>query len=353
MGHFQTHYHLPSSSSELISVSFPDYIQSINPQNLYSESLAVNCAFITNIIDNLLGEETIHTISGRMSTGCFDFKINNILETDRCYDIDVNNSQCEIDAGFETDNYLILIEAKNYSVDDFLIRQLYYPYRLWKSRISKQVIPVLMTFSNDVFSFFIFQFEDPDQYNSIKLIDRKNFIIEPETISRDDIYKIFTTVQIVEDSPNIPFPQANKIERVIDLLGLLFDQDLTKREITENYQFNIRQAGYYADAGRYFGLIEKYQDKITKEVTFQLTDKARNILSKNHKQKCLSLIEIILSDQVFYHAFEMMIQSGTIPLKSDIILLMTEMKRSIGKGTKDRRAQSVQAWIKWVWNQGE
>jgi hypothetical protein len=353
IGHFQTHYQLDSHQPEIISVSFPDNIQSINPQNLYSESIAVNCAYITGMIDNLLNQRSIHVISGRMSTGCFYFEINHTVKTDNNYSISVNNSQCEIDAGFETDDYLMIIEAKNYSVDDFLIRQLYYPYRLWKSRISKQVIPVLMTFSNDIFNFYIFQFKDDYQYDSIQLINHKKFVIEPEYISHDDISDIFTNIQIIEDSPDIPFPQADKIERLIDLLGLLFDKNMTRGEIRENYQFNIRQVNYYTDAGRYFNLIEKYTDKITKEVTFQLTDKAINLLSKTPKQRYLSLIEIVLSDRIFYHAFEMMVQLGDIPAKSEIVSLMTEMKRPMSDDVKNRRAQTVIAWIQWIWDQAD
>ncbi|MGB3401981.1 MAG: translation elongation factor [Microcoleaceae cyanobacterium] len=353
IGHFKTHYDLDSTISEIISVSFPDHIQSISPQNLYSESIAINCAYITGMIDNLLNQKSIHVISGRMSTGCFDFEINHTVKTDNNYPISVNNSQCEIDAGFETDDYLILIEAKNYSVDDFLIRQLYYPYRLWQSRVSKKVIPVLMTFSNDIFDFYIFQFQDGHQYHSIQLINHKKFVIEPEPIFLNEIYHIFTHIKIIEDSADIPFPQADKIERVIDLLSLLFDKNLTREEITENYQFDIRQADYYIAAGNYLGLIQKYKDKETKEIVVQLTHTAINILNQDSKQKYLSLIKIVLSHRIFYDAFKIWTQSGRMPLKSEIVSLMTEMKRPMSDNVKNRRAQTVLAWIQWICQQAD
>jgi hypothetical protein len=86
---------------------------------------------------------------------------------------------------------------------------------------------------------------------------------------------------------------------------------------------------------------------------FQLTDKAINLLKKTPRQKYLSLIEIILSDRVFYHAFERMVQLGDIPPKSEIVSLMTEIKRPMSDNVKNRRAQTVQAWIKWIWDQGD
>ncbi len=127
------------------------------------------------------GEETYHTVYGRMSTGSFKFNINKIVDNTQ-YNIEVNNAQCEIDAGFESEHYFLLLEAKLYDVDDFLVRQLYYPYRLWSSKLpNKKVIPVLMTYSNssNIFSFFIYKFDDILNYNSIRLVEQKNYIISP------------------------------------------------------------------------------------------------------------------------------------------------------------------------------
>ena len=36
----------------------------------------------------------------------------------------------------------MIVEAKNATVDDFLVRQLYYPYRLWQAKTYKEVKPV-------------------------------------------------------------------------------------------------------------------------------------------------------------------------------------------------------------------
>jgi hypothetical protein len=83
----------------------------------------------------------------------------------------VENSQCEIDGGFEGISKFAIIEAKCQSVDDFIIRQLYYPYRLWKSKSSKKIVPILLSFSNNIFVFYIFDFDDLYHYNSIFLLN--------------------------------------------------------------------------------------------------------------------------------------------------------------------------------------
>ena len=70
------------------------------------------------------------TISGRMSSSSFHFKINTFKNNSLA--VNVENSQIEIDEGYEGMHSLNLVEAKNFISDDFLIRQLFYPYRLWK-----------------------------------------------------------------------------------------------------------------------------------------------------------------------------------------------------------------------------
>lgn len=85
------------SGIDIIEKDLPPNIESINSADLYSEAVALNCAFNTGIINDLVGEKTLHTISGRMSTDNFAFSINNSIPGQPSHSISVNNSQCEID----------------------------------------------------------------------------------------------------------------------------------------------------------------------------------------------------------------------------------------------------------------
>ncbi|MCH2047633.1 MAG: translation elongation factor [Trichodesmium sp. ALOHA_ZT_67] len=345
IGHFCTHFPVKYNLKiKTISWQFPREIETIDYTNLYSESSALLCAFNIGILHDLVGSETKFTVSGRMSTGIFDFYIKNYLKN-QLYTINVTNSQCEIDGGFETDNFLILIEAKNYKVEDFLIRQLYYPYRLWSKKISKKVIPVLMTYSNDIFSFFIYDFVDILDYNSIALIEQKNYEIASEKIQSSEINLLLSKIKVVPDPVKIPFPQADKFDRLIDLISLLLENGLTSNDITENYQFDKRQTDYYTSAGKYLGLIEK-QGKI-----FTLTDEAKYIWRQPHQLKYLKLIEKILVHEVFYQVFQLSLKYGDIPSKEKITQLMYESNLEIRNTTIDRRASTVKGWIYWIWSQ--
>ncbi|ERT04628.1 putative gATC--recognizing Type II restriction modification system (MmyCV) endonuclease subunit [Lyngbya aestuarii BL J] len=313
--------------------------------------MAINCAFHAGMIADILDAEidkVFHTVSGRMSAGRFDFSINS-LSSNSPYLLEVNNSQCEIDAGFETEEYFLIVEAKMYGVEDFLIRQLYYPYRLWSSKVHKKVLVALMTFSNSTnqFSFFLYDFENLSDYNSIRLIQQKNYIISPEEITRDDISEVFNSVKVVCE-PDVTFPQADDFNRVVDLLTLLYENDLTKDEITTKYQFTARQTNYYTDAGRYLGLVDKIKNSGSKEITFCLTEEGRSLMNKKHKSKILSLIQRILKYPVFYKTFEMTLQTGEIPQKDKVSEIMSSL--NYGDKTKNRRFQTVRSWIKWIWN---
>lgn len=349
---FDTHFNVNYSDEvEAIPFEFPAHIESTDYTNLYSESSALNCAFNTGIISNLIDEEAAYTISGRMSTKTFDFEIKSSTG-DETLSINVNKSQCEIDGGFESKNYLLLVEAKNYAVDDFLIRQLYYPYRLWLARTGKKVLSVLMTYSYDMFSFFMYEFKDKLNYNSLALVEQKNYVIAPEEILLNDVSNIFNELRLVSE-PQVPFPQADKFERVVDLLSLLVEKDLTKNEITGNYQFNVRQTQYYTDAGRYIGLIDKYKNPLTKEVTFCLTDEGKSTLKKRYKVKYLALIKKVLEHRVLYAVFELALNKGEIPLKNEICEVMVNNGLGIKNTTTTRRSQTFRGWLEWIWLQIE
>lgn len=158
IGAFNSYFQLPKkSSTDITYLELPSHIETLNPSNIYSESSAILCAFLSGMINDVLGEETDFTVFGRMSTGTFDYQIKN-TKTNTNQTISVTNSQCEIDGGFEGTSKLAIIEAKCQTVEDFIIRQLYYPYRLWTSKTNKEVIPIFLSVSNDIFSFYTFYF---------------------------------------------------------------------------------------------------------------------------------------------------------------------------------------------------
>ncbi len=347
IGYFDIHFSIEYEiRGELISKFLPEELNNFETfeyENLSSETAAINVAYHTGMIDDLLGEQSLQTVSGRMSTGSFSFNIDNLQSHDH-YQINVDKSQCEIDGGFESESYFAIIEAKNYTIDDFCIRQLYYPYRLWSEKLSKRIIPVIMTYSNNIFSFFKFEFTEKENFNSLKLIEQKHFIIDVQTINFDDIDQLINKANFISSPKNIPFPQADKFERVIDLLNLLLQKEMTKEEITEYYQFDKRQTDYYTNAALYLGIIRKQQSY------FYLTDETINILNSSYKKRTLYLIKKILNYKTFYQSFKLL-KKGDIPSVEDIFSILKINENQYKDSTLRRRARTVRSWIDWICDQ--
>jgi hypothetical protein len=283
-----------------------------------------------------------------MSTGRFSYLINS-TQDESSYEVNVDNSQCEIDSGFEGDNILAIIEAKNQTVDDFLVRQLYYPYRLWKSKTKKQVIPIFLFYSNDVFSFYIFRFKDDNCYNSIELVKQKKYQIGSNDIELDDITAILERVKIKPETEVIPFPQADSFIRVIDLTMQIYNinTSLSQEDITLNYAFDIRQSQYYTNAAIYLNLVQKRTEK-DQGVTYSITERGANIIDRTPRKRNLALVECILEKTIFNQTLRLYLQKGSKPALHQVVDIMTDAQLHLGSQTMLRRGQTVLAWIDWI-----
>lgn len=329
-------------------VKFPEHIQSIIPDEINSEAIALNCSYLTGMLEDFLEDQDIYpTVNGRMSSKKFKFEVLN-TKTNSFDDVTVENSQIEIDGAFEGVNYLSLIEAKREICPDFLIRQLYYPYRLWASKVSKKIKLIYFVHSNGIFSFFEYKFVNENNYNSLKLIKQKNYSLEDVTITTKNIQDILTSVKIVGE-PEVPFPQADTFRRIINLCELLGNNEVTLDDITYEYKFEPRQSSYYSNACRYLDLIEKYIDE-TKQIKYRLTKVGKSILSKHYVDRQLAIVKQILSHKIFNNVLRMTFDNGCVPDKYKIADEMEKCNLyNIGKrDTFERRAQTIQAWISWI-----
>ncbi|HHU32519.1 MAG: type II restriction enzyme [Zhaonellaceae bacterium] len=343
---FEAYKDLEETESAISKMPFPTHIESIDFENITSESAALNCAYVSGILADFIGDEKIlPTVSGRMSSETFSFLIKTHSGAD--VRVNVSNSQIEIDGGYEGLETLTLVEAKNSLSDDFLIRQLYYPYKLWSNKLEKKVKPVFLTYSNGIFTFYEYFFQDPDSYNSLVLIKQKKYSIEETKITFEDILEVLEKTKIVRE-PEIPFPQANSFKRVINLCELLNESELTRDEITANYDFDPRQTNYYTDAGRYLGLIQKRRED--GQVLFSLTHEGQKLFRLKYKPRQLKLAELILAHRAFNDTFKLFVKYGELPSKQEIVKVMkgSDLYNVRSEDTFYRRASSIIGWINWI-----
>ena len=343
IGRFENYFTMPKPTNRTIEIfSLPNFIQTIVPDQITSEAISILCAHHGGLFSEVMGEDSALTIMGRMGTGVFNYQI--AQKGGAPYPISVQKSQCEVDGGFEGLTTLALVEAKSHACDDFLIRQLYYPYRLWQGKTTKSVVPIFMTHSDGVFSFYKFEFTDDQLYNSLVLQEVRHFQFGTIGIAMEDIVRIHHAITPANEPP-ITFPQANSMARLIDLLWQLdaAGGQLDNDEITGLQDFDKRQANYYADAGRYLGLIEKVRDGV-----YQLSQTGRAVLVMTHQNRSLEMVRLILSHKVFYDAFGLYINNGTLPDQSTVAALIDNTRAELSGNTPHRRASTVLSWLGWI-----
>ena len=344
---FSAYKEFENFNADSVRVTIPTHLQSLFPKFILSESIALNCANACGILKDFLeDDEIVPTVNGRMSSGSFDF---NITTNKGSLPLSINNSQIEIDAAYEGINYLSLFEAKKYLSDDFLIRQLYYPFRTWKSRVTKPIKTIFLVFSNGTFYLYQYQFDDVNNYNSLRLVKQKNYTISQE-ITLHDIEDVIESTSI-EPEPAIAFPQANSMLRIINLMELLSEKSLSKQEITNEYAFDERQTNYYTDAGRYLGLIDKARDQSGK-IVFYLTNLGVHIMGQEYRERQLAIVRQILKHKAFNETLKVHLQCGEMPDCQTVMKIMKEsnLYKVESDSTFARRSSTVMRWIEWILN---
>ncbi len=351
IGIFDTFCDFNTNDIDVTKIDFPTFLESLDYKDITSEATAINCAFVSKILHDFTGEDNLFpTVSGRMSSSSFDFNINS---SKGLYKVNVENSQIEIDGGYEGHNSLNLIEAKNYISDDFLVRQLYYPYKLWNNKITKQVRPIFLTYTNGIFHLREYTFANIDHYNSLVLVKQKKYAVQNGTFNLEIVQQIIDTTKTVRE-PEIPFPQADSFERVINLCELLKQKGfISKEEITQNYDFDSRQTDYYSNAGKYLGLIEI--GKENGQVVCYLTDKGKKVFTLSIVERQSEFVKLILSHTAFKHTLKIFLDNGEMPNKETIVEVMKKSRlHKVGSdSTFFRRASTIVGWTNWIMNQIE
>lgn len=347
ISHFDSYQQFPDIDAPIQHFSLPEFIQTIDPGNITSETISISAALASGVFYDFAGEDILSpTVSGRMGSGSFNFAIKNTRCGQRV-PVCVNNAQIEIDAALEGIGSLLLVEAKLDLSQDFIIRQLFYPLRTWASRVPKQVRPVFLLYSNSIFRLYEYEFVDLHEYNSIQLKKYGRYSIEDTHIEIGDVMHIVKNVTFCPE-PEIPFPQADDFRRIINLCELLYENDLGKEEITTEYAFDTRQTSYYTDAGRYLGIIAK--EKIPEGVRYRLTERGRQILCLPYKRRQLAFCDAILRHKVFWDVFTEGLRNGQLLDKKGIIFHMRRagLYNVESDSTYSRRSSTIKCWLDWI-----
>lgn len=317
--------------------------ETIQPGDKTSESLAIDFAFHASLLRTFTGQKDLRqTIRGRRRTGSFEI----ILPTESETRIIVSGVQTEVDAGYESPTSIILIEAKIGRTDTFHIRQLLFPYLNWLTLTSKPVIPIFFTYTNGLYYFFQLKFGD--QYGEVEVIHCRCFKLKE--IPPDKIYlQKFLISTSVDQEPPFPFPQANDLDKVIDIIMNWSQGHITYDSIAKFFEFDIRQAYYYVDAAGYLGLLEKGQNV----GQFKLTTEGKRLANfPTRGRRNEFLFRQMIQKPAFHEIFSVFCSVGlNVELVSKETIITIIQKHTVNKCsdvTANRRASTVRKWLHWM-----
>ena len=339
---FETIKNTNYENVDIKKVQLPDFIETIDPDNIYSESNALNVASLSGMFKDAFNEELFETIQGKMRTNSFDFIISS-KDIDK--KIEVNGAAIEIDGGYESKSKVVLVEAKNSMPEDFVIRQLYYPYRHWKEKIIKDIVPVFFAYDNGIYNMFIYSFEDLYKYNSLKLQAIKRYMISSKT-SEELKKDILNNVRTIEELPQstVPLPQADSFSKVIGTLELINNEVCTANDIADELEFDSRQGKYYIDALRYLELVQ-YGEKVG---TYKLTPNGFALVNMDLKERNKKLIELIIKHKPFYDTYKHYQDTEELPSREQIKETIKKYIFDMSDETINRRASTIRGWIQWI-----
>lgn len=330
--------------------ALPGWIDSIDPGNITGEGTLMNAAFSSGILSDFCGEALIQTVSGKGRSGQFSFWVDQFGKPQA--EIHVDSAQIEIDAGYEGNSALYLFEAKKHISIDFNIRQLYYPFRTWHQRVTKPIKTIYITFANDVFDLAEYTFTQPGNFSSAHLVRHKKYTLYDRVISRRELMDIAQRCQTKNSltlESSAPFPQADDFERIMDMASFLGEKPRTVDDIASNYDFHVRQSDYYFSALKFLGLAENVTSEDGQRARFA-SRLGLKILSLPPRERKLAYAEVLFGITHVREAFMRAVITNQ-PLNSqqfEEAILNDSTSFGISGSTIRRRAQTIQAWTRWL-----
>lgn len=307
-------------------------------EKLTKESVAIDVAAISSMLKKFTGETDLAlTIRGRSGTSKFDF---NFQGDGSIHRITVDRAQIEVDAGFEGEN-VWLIEAKIGEPIDFLVRQLFYPWRMWSTLTRKPVVPLFLIYSNKTFGLFRYGFGSAENYHSIALLEKRWFTFDvPEGVPA--LEEVFESSRPVTPPTNV-FPQADTLGTVIAAVELYAGEIKSASELADRLGFDERQGQYYTTAPFWLGLIERNHGKIN------LSARGRDFVSANRWKRFGILFQAVVATPVFRECIRRNLEGKPMPAGEVAELILS--KKYANSTTAGRRAQTVIAWLNWLWRE--
>ena len=317
----------------------PEHIQALTPQNISSESKALDAAFVSGMLNDVVGDELAPVLRGREYCRRIEFSLPD-RERNRLVDYEVEKVQLEVDGGYEGQTGIHLFEAKLALSNNMNLRQLLYPQLHYEDLFhgQKDVKTYVMFYEPGRGYFHFYRFRADEKYH---FSDYRRCALE-ETSSLNFCWEDLRAIEVDENKTGhgAPFPQADRLDKVLVLFLELYEAGpLTKERLFSTYNIVPRQYDYYVNALRWMGLVE--ENASDWETKYQLTRKGARIAKKSEREILVEMAKIIFSNDLCNRF--VIDPDPNIPKR---------IRNRNGLGSSDstfcRRVQTIRSWKKYL-----
>ncbi len=334
-------YHEPEpieSTTRTFPSTFP--FEVISPTVGRSEMQFVDLAYNSGLIEHFIGAGSLYLlVRGRKYSPPFDFRVGPSPA------LHVEGVQVEIDGGFEGESVFVTLEAKVDHRGDFIVRQLYYPYRFWDETLRsrdavKEVRPVFLVYDSraSTYSIWEYRFRDPANYESIELVRSARFNLEWKRL---DIRR-FEAIQPEESGARRrTVPQADDVAKIGEMPFLAWLEIDDARKVAAHFDFDPRQSSYYSQAAEALGLIELRGNR------YRLTELGLEYIRRSAPERNETLCKLMLKLPLFNEALALMLLDEDRVLRKSQIMDLIRNRGYTGS-TVGRRARTILAWFEWM-----
>jgi len=300
----------------------------------------IDLAYNAGLLEHFLDVDSLFlNVRGRKYSPAFDFTV------DGSPVLHVGGVQVEIDAGLEGEHAFVALEAKVNWGGDFIVRQLYYPFRFWQEtfrslKVEKDVRPVFFVYDapSATYNLWEYRFAEPHDYESIELVRSSRFKLFPKPLDIDR----FRDVRPDSSSERRKIvPQADDVSKIGEIPFLAWLGVDSAKKLAEHFEFDRRQSSYYSQAAEALGLIELRRGRYA--VTGLGEDYVRKAAPLRNEMLCRLMLQLPLFNEAL--ASMLLSRSKTIA-RGDLADLIR--KRGYSGSTLGRRTRTLLSWFEWM-----
>ena len=143
----------------------------------------------------------------------------------------------------------------------------------------------------------------------------------------------------------VTVPQANDVDKILDLPLAVAEGINTKNSIIRRYDFDGRQADYYLEAGEILGLVERESGM------YLLTDDGTEYQGMNSNQRRMMVASKMVAVPIISIILGKLVTSDRKTLMKADVELVIRKYTDIRGTTIRRRANCVIKWLQWLGDQ--